>query len=133
MAYTDIDTTLPDPSTQSISDFGSSVRANVEGLLDILVASMSVNVPVPGWTMAVTTGTYALPTVLTYTKYGDTNKKVRVTRTYDGSNRLSTVTIEKTLNGGTNWDFVDFNGANKLTWAYDGSTTNVVSITAGAV
>ncbi len=133
MAYTSIDTTKPDPTSQNITAFAQSVRDNVEGLLDLLVGAMSIGAPIIGWTMAVSTGTYALPTQLTYSKYGDTQKKVRVNITYDGSNRRSTVNLQKTSNGGTNWDYVAFNGGTKLTWAYDGATTNVVSITAGTV
>lgn len=131
MAYTDIDITKPDASTQSISDFAQSTRDNVEGLFDLLVGAMLSGAPIVGWTMAVTSGTYALPTQLTYTSYYSANKKVRVNITYDGSDRRATVTMEKTSDGGSNWYYVDYAGANKLTYAYDGTSTNLTSITAG--
>jgi len=124
MAYTPIDVTKPDATTQNITQSFASMRTNEEFLLDQMVMFGFA----PGWNMAVSSP-YDLPLLVTFTKAGDTNRRVRMHYTYDGSNRVSTFRAEKMTNG-ADWEKIYFVSSYDLvTYSYDGTTGAVVSST----
>lgn len=116
MAYSPLDITLPNQTTQNVTNAFTSIRTNDEALLDQLCALGQM----PGWNYDVTGGTNEYPTEIKYTKSTDANRIVRVTLTYDGSNRVSTMKVAKTTNGST-WEKVSYDGKDLCTYAYDGS------------
>lgn len=124
MAYTPIDVTLPNQSTQNITNAFSSIRTNDEFLLDQMVMFGFC----PGWNEAVS-APYDLPTTIVFTKASDSNRKVRLNYTYDGSNRVSTFRAEKMTDGAT-WEKIYFvSNYDLVTYTYDGTTGCVVSST----
>lgn len=79
MAYTQIDTSKPDPTTQNITDFSTSVRNNIRTLRDNLIAGTLVK-----WSAVVTvgTGTAEQPQYITHSNMLVTNEKIRETITW---------------------------------------------------
>jgi hypothetical protein len=116
MAYTPLDVTKPDETTQGITAFSSSVRTNDEAILDQLVSGGSM----PGWDYAVTAGTTDAPTEIVLTKTDDSNRKIRITYTYSGG-LVATMKAAKTTNGGSNWDKITYAGKDLCTLTYDGN------------
>jgi hypothetical protein len=115
MAYTPLDVTKPDNTTQNITQSYTSIRTNDEALLDMLVILGMV----PGWDYSYTTGTADAPTTIYWTKSTNTNVKIRAIVTY-ASGRVETMTFAKTTNNST-YDAMVNNGENKVTFVYDGN------------
>jgi hypothetical protein len=116
MAYTPFDHTKPDQSAQNITQAFTSIRGNDEALLDQLVTGGQL----PGWNYDVTGGTNAQPTEITLTKSTDSNRKIRIYLTYDGSGNVLTFRAAKTTNGST-YDKMTYDGKDQCTLTYDGS------------
>ena len=118
MAYTSFDKTKPDPATQAIGPFGTSIRDNQEAIVDgILYGGMK------GWDAARTigTGTAAKPQ---YWKLDNGAEYIRVTPTWDGSlPRPNSILLEWSPDDAV-WNTI---GTITITWSGDYYVSHVWS------
>jgi hypothetical protein len=122
VAYNFFDITAPDAENERGADLIQllySLLALVNGLC---VTSM------PRWSYAIQVGagTYYKPDAHRWTYTEDSNEMVQVDMTYDGSDRVATVTLKRSTDGGSNWDT-----AGAWTNTYD-ATTSVLTASAWA-
>ena len=113
MTYTAFDPAKPDPSSQSITEFGQSDRDNAKALRDAIIAAAGFF----GWPLAVSGGTAEQPTTFTYSK---STERVRATVTWGTSGgeagSPTTVLYEYSSNSGSAYDPIG-----TKTNTYDGS------------
>ncbi len=114
MAYTQLDLTKPDQTSQNITTYSASIRTNDEAMLDQLITVGMM----PGWDYSYTAGTADAPTTIFFTKKSNTNYKIRGTFTYGGDG-VTTMMFEKTTDG-TNYDKMKYDGYDTMTITYSG-------------
>lgn len=113
MAYTAYDVTKPDASTQAGTAFGASAKANLAALRDLIAALGAVQ----GFNYSFSGGTSDKPTDMLFTRGTEI---VKVSLTYDGSNRVATATYRYSSNSGTSYDpMADAAGKYICTYTYD--------------
>lgn len=112
MAYVPFDTAEPDPSTESITEFGTATRANFAALRDAVIMGT-----VAGWDMTPSGGTAEEPGTLTYDKSTERVKAVITWGSSGGEDGNPTqVVYSYSSNSGTDYDTIG-----TLTISYDTS------------
>lgn len=123
MTYTAFDGSKPDPSTQAGTAFGSSARANLLALRDMLAAAGAM----PGWALTPAGGSAEEPATLTWSKGAE---RIRQTLTWSAG-KVTKLRYEYSSNGGSSWDnLADDAGNSYQNITYD-AADNVTAIAWG--
>lgn len=119
MAYTPFDASVPDASTEDLTDMGQSTRHNLKAIRDAVVAGN-----LAGWNLTPAGGTAEQPATLTYAKG---TERVRGSLTWGSSGgadgNVTQAVWEYSSNSGGSYDTIG-----TVTIAYD-TSGNVTSTT----
>lgn len=119
MPYTPFDQTKPDPATQNITQFGTSIRTNEAAIRDMVVGMAPF-----GWNLSITGGTPEQPGTSTLSKGTERVRCVTTWGTSGGAANNPTIMVYSySANSGSTWDAIG-----TVTMAYD-SNGNLTSST----
>lgn len=115
--YTAFDPTKPDQSTQNGVAFGNSTKNNLLAVRDMVVMFGMV----PGWNYSFSGGTSDKPTDAKFSRsISGTTNWVKLTHTYDGSNRPTKIACYYSSDNESSYDALDDDSGNYvINFTYD--------------
>lgn len=116
MAYTKLNTTVPDGITQTGPQITPSIRANQSALGDAIIIGSMVD-----WDMAVTQGSLEQPEIIVYQSLVDSNQRLRLTFTWNVDGDPEVVVYDKMVDGAV-YDRV---GTKSIAWSASGSVISI--------